>query len=162
MKRVEIRDRDWEKFFRGMMGFFGILFFVIITLLILGPAHAQVVVPPIQDSPPVPWTDIFNDAVEIIKNWKGVSVWISLAGILTMLTQVAKETVLDGLWAKWDQVDGGRKKKKIVIVVLGQLIGILMAIGKGLKWYEALIAGLLTSGGAVAIFHAFKGDQTSQ
>lgn len=108
----------------------------------------------IEDNPPVPISDIFNDAVELIKNWKGASVFVILSGVLTIIIEVGKQTFLQPFWDK-----AGKTVKKIVITCLGQILGIILGLSKGLKWYEALIAGLITSGGAVAIFNAFKGDQ---
>lgn len=46
--------------------------------------------------------------------------------------------------------------KRLIIIVLGQIIGVIGAVWGGAIWYEAIVSGLFVSSGAVAIFEAVK------
>ena len=87
----------------------------------------------------------------------GVENWKSLGGlgicslILLFLISLLKSKFGMGLFKKLDPL-----VKRLVVTLLGQGVGIVGAMYGGAEWKIALVAGLLTSGGAVAIYEVTK------
>ena len=46
--------------------------------------------------------------------------------------------------------------KRVVVVVLGQVYGLLYMVQSGMGWGEAAISGIFMAGGAMAIYEAIK------
>jgi len=95
----------------------------------------------------------------LISNWKamgGLAIGIAFVNIAIM---VLKASWTDK-WFIWDTK--APLVKRAIIIVLGQVAGIMLMIVSGMKWYAAVIAGLITAGGAIAIYEAvapiFKKD----
>jgi len=120
----------------------GIIFFLVLIPVV---AFSQ------ELEQPVPLQTVFEAIATLVKNWKGMSGIGIAAAILTLLVQILKTELLGGLLAKASPF-----LKRLLITVLGQFAGIVIAVNGGLGWIEAVVAGLLTSGGAVAIYEAIK------
>jgi hypothetical protein len=122
--------------------FLGVVFLFIMSTL----AYCQVV-----DDPPVPLSDFFNDIIELVRNWKGMGALAISSAILTLIVHGLRVVALGDLF---DSLRPGIKRAAIII--LGQVQGIVLAISGGMAWWEAILTGLLTSGGAIAIYECLK------
>ena len=95
--------------------------------------------------------DVFEAISLLIKNSKGLSGIGIASAIVVILIQLLKTEMLGNLMNKlppfW---------KRILIVLLGQISGILIGVNSGMGWVNSIIAGLLTSGGAIAIYECLK------
>ena len=99
----------------------------------------------------VPMEDIFKSISSLISNFRGLSGIGIAAAILTILIQFLKTDITGNLMQKLPST-----WRRILITILGQIGGIVIAANGGLGWVDSIIAGLLTSGGAVAIYEALK------
>lgn len=129
-------DRDYRI---GLL-FIMVLFFVLIPFYIFA-----------QESAPVPVEDIFKSISDLVKNYKGMKGIAIASSVLMVLIQVCKTEIMGRLISKANPF-----LNRVIITVCGQICGILMASNSGMSWLEAVITGLLTSGGAVAIYEAIK------
>lgn len=105
--------------------------------LICGVAFAQ----------EVPSVDPLQALADLVLNFKSMSpigIGMALIAILTQLTKVVP------FFAGW-------KYTRFMVVALGQLYAIGYMVSTGSSWLNAAVMGLIASGGAVAIYEAFKG-----
>lgn len=118
------------------------------SLLVVVPMilYAQV-----EEAATVPISDVFNDIAELVKNFKGLSGIGVSSALLAILLQFLKTDLAGGLLKNVNS-----NVIRIIVTVLGQVSGIIIGVAGGLGWLDSVIAGLLTSGGAVAIFEAVK------
>lgn len=99
----------------------------------------------------VPMKSVFESISDLVKNFKGLTSIGVFSAILVIIIQFLKTDVAGNFLKKLTPT-----MKRIIITVLGQVSGILIAVVGGMGWVDAIIAGLLTSGGAIAIFEVFK------
>lgn len=82
---------------------------------------------------------------DVIAQWSSLSVLARAISIVVFGTYLIQKFVTHGKW------------KRLSVTLLGVLSGILMSISEGTEWWKAVIVGLISSGGGVAIYEAFKG-----
>ena len=122
--------------------------FIFVLSLLLFPI---LVLCQVVDDPEVPISDVFNDIVELIRNWKGLGALAISASILSVIVQGFKTKLIG------NPLDALRPGiKRLLIVLLGQVQAIILAIAGGMSWWESILAGLITSGGAMAIYECLK------
>jgi len=97
------------------------------------------------DVSPEPTTTL----LDLIKNWKEMTPLGIGMGLVSMLVQALKSDKLGGLFKNF-------KYKRTLIVILGQIYAIGLMVVQGSSWISAIITGLISSGGAVAIYEAIK------
>jgi len=97
------------------------------------------------------YAGMFTDLVNLIKNGKAMGVLAVMIGGIMLLIRLLKSSIAGGLFAKVNPFI-----QRAIIVILGVAAGILLQIASGMKWYVALVAGLFTSGGAIAIYEVLK------
>jgi len=119
----------------------------LLSLIVPIVCFAQEIVAAVQPST----TDIINAVSSLISNWKALGSIGIVAAIINVIV-----LILSSQWCKgWF----GKKSpmiKRIIIVVLGQVAGVLTIIIGGAGWVDALVTGLISSGGAVALWEALK------
>lgn len=99
---------------------------------------------------PVPDGDPFTTLVMLIANLKSMGPIAIAMAVITILVQGGKAFLGDDF-----------KYKRVAVTILGVAYGIFVSLNNGLGIVEALVLGLVTSGGAVAIYEAIKGIQQS-
>lgn len=121
---------------------------------ILPPTSTGSIIPPTPTISEAPSTasDIIATLVELVKNWKGLGVMGIISGFVVLLVEFAKATFLSSLWAKW-----GTLTQHAVVVTLAWISQILIGVTHGMPWLDSIIAGLVTGGGAIAIYEAVAG-----
>lgn len=98
-----------------------------------------------------PVAQVAEAAYEVIKDAHGMGKLALSIAILNLLIMGLKTHAARG-W--FDRLGPG--SKRLVLLALGQALGILSAIEGGMSPASAIIAGLLTSGGASALYEAAK------
>lgn len=102
--------------------------------------------------PEVPTLSAIADLVMyMIKNWKALGTLGAVSAILSLLIGILRGPWLDGWFAKL-----GQGWKRAIILILGQVLGIIIMLVEGSVWYVAIIQGLFTSGGAILIYETLK------
>lgn len=124
-------------------------FFLIFALSFSGAAFAQEVSSALDQV--VSLDQVAEATVVLVKDGKGMTKLALTVAVLNLLVMLLK-TNLAGQWFS-KQKPG---LKRFVLVVLGQGLGILLAMESGLSPLSAVLAGLITSGGAVSLFEAYK------
>lgn len=119
------------------------VFFTLLCLMLICPLFASETQDPI--------ITIFNSLVELIRNPKGLGVLGCISLSITIIISITKLDFMGNLFQKLNPYI-----QRALVVVLGQISGILIAVIGGVVWYEAIIAGLLSSGGAIAIYEVIK------
>lgn len=119
------------------------LFFVLLILPVVAFAQA------VDES--VPPSDVVNAIVDLVKNWKAWSALAVAAASITIIVQALKTDILGNLIDKMNPF-----MKRLLITALGQVAGIILMVANGKGWIDAVVAGLFTSGGAVAIYESLK------
>jgi len=99
----------------------------------------------------VPIDQVVDATLNLVKDGKGMSKLVLSMGVLNLLVMLLRTAMLS---AYFDKKSPG--VKRFIILVLGQILGILSAVEGGLSPLSAIIGGLITSGGAVALFEAYK------
>lgn len=96
--------------------------------------------------------DFAKDAIELFKLVKGgtAGALVIASAILALLLQLLKLKIIQPLVAK------NRVLTFAITTSLSGIISITGALLSGMKWPEALIAGLVTSGGAMAIYSSWR------
>ena len=94
----------------------------------------------------VPEGDPLASLIALISNFKAMSPIAIGIGVVTIAVQALKAFVGESF-----------KYKRLSVTVLGVVYGVLVSVSNGMGILEALVLGLLTSGGAVAIYEAIKG-----
>lgn len=142
-----------------MKGFrFSCLMFVLIALAVffLGEAFAQLTATAtaVAAAPVAPTANEIMDAIaNLLLNWKVLGPWGICSSIIIIIVMLLKSDWTD-FFFKWSTK--GPLVKQAIIVILGQVIGIMAAISQGTKWPTAIVAGLFVSGGAIVIYNAIK------
>jgi len=99
----------------------------------------------------VPLDVAFKSLVDLVTNYKAMSpIALSIAVVL-VLTSFLKTDLVGGFFKNQSAL-----VKRLIITVLGQVSGVLTMISTGLVWHQAIIVGMISSGGAVAIYEAYK------
>lgn len=97
--------------------------------------------------PEIPDVDTFQQAMTILKNWRTMSPVALGVAVVIFFTALLKKNI------------PGFKYKRLTVTVLAVAYGILVGAQAGLGWAETAVAALLTGGGAVAIYEAWKGTK---
>lgn len=95
----------------------------------------------------VPEVDPIAALVDLIKNWKAITPIGLGIGVVTILVGAIRKFA------------SGFKYSRVAVAVLSAVYGILLAVTEGLGWGDGAIFALLTGGGAVAIYEAWKGTK---
>lgn len=104
------------------------------------------------DSGEIVELDAFAKAViDLVKDYKNLGGLALAMAVLNLLMMLLK-TKLFGQWLD----SRSRNVKKLALVVLGQALGILAAISTGLSPLSAVLAGLISSGGAHILYEEWK------
>lgn len=107
------------------------------------------------DETPVPFGTLLESVGELIKNWKGLSGIGLASSLLALVIQALKTELLGGLLNKAGPL--GPNIRRLIIFVLGQISGIVLSFAGGkFSLVEAIITGLITQGGAVALYEHLK------
>lgn len=112
-----------------------VLFLLLVP--ILAYAVDVVIVPPEGDP--------FQMLLALVMSWKTMGPLAGGAAGIAIVVQVLKNSVGDTF-----------KYKRLAVVALGVVYGVVLAVSKGMGVVEALITALFVSGGAVAIYEALK------
>ena len=99
----------------------------------------------------VPLDEAINATVALVKDYKSMGKLGAAIALLNLLIMLLKTQLLGAWFSK-----KGPKTKRLLLVVFGQAMGILLAVEGGMGPLSAVIAGLITSGGAMAIYEAYK------
>ena len=99
-------------------------------------AFAEGIVPP--DGDPL------ATLLQMLMNWQALSPLAIGASVIVIVMQVMKKYV------------GDFNFKRLLVTLLGVVWGVVTARMNGLGLLEALVAALITSGGAVALYEAVK------
>lgn len=94
---------------------------------------------------PVPEGDPLQSLIGLISQWSTLSPIALGISVIVVLVQAAKAFLGESF-----------KFKRIIITGLGVAYGVGVSLQNGMPIFDALILGLLTSGGAVAIYEALK------
>ena len=132
------------------MKIFNKMFLFMLMILLTTIALAQDGTPV---DPALTLSQLFNMVIDLVTNWKILSGWVITSSILVILIGILKSNLTDALFL-WHTK--GPIIRRAVVVVLGQVLGIILAISTGVTWYSAIIIGLFTSGGAVIIYNVLK------
>jgi hypothetical protein len=100
---------------------------------------------------PVPIKDVFEMIAQLVNNWRSLSTLGLISSVIVLVMQILKTEIMGGLLLKASPF-----LKRLLITVFGQVAGVIVAVSGGLTWVEAIVTGLITSGGAVAIYEAIK------
>lgn len=122
------------------------LIVILFSMLFCMVSFGQVV--PLEDATTA---ELIEQLIHIITNWKAGGTLLGISMIIILLTNVLKSQATGFLFEKL-----GSKTKRIVIVVMGVLTSVITLKLAGTDWISAIVTGLITSGGAVAIYEAFK------
>lgn len=97
--------------------------------------------------------DVAKILVELFTNWSGLGSLGAAMSIIVLVVQVLKWTVLD----KWFEKTHPAVKiiKQAIVYLLGMVYSVLFAVEGGTQALQATI-GLLTGGGAIALYNILK------
>ena len=115
-----------------------------LTFLYSAIALAQEVVQPGLD-------ELGGSLIELAKNWKTLGTLGILIAILNLLIMLLKSKYCKGWFGKQSALI-----KRTLIVILGQAVAILALVSGGASWVAAILAGLVTSGGAITVYEVLK------
>ena len=104
-----------------------------------------------QEEASVPLDVAFKSLVDLVTNYKAMSPIALSIAIVLALTSFLKTDLVGGFFKNQSALI-----KRLIVTVLGQVAGVLTMISTGLVWHQAIIVGLISSGGAVAIYEAYK------
>jgi hypothetical protein len=99
----------------------------------------------------VPLDQAFKELITLVSNYKAMSPIALSIGIVMLLTTVLKTDLVGGFFKNQSAL-----VKRLIITVLGQVAGVLTMISTGIPYTQAIIVGLISSGGAVAVYEAYK------
>lgn len=99
----------------------------------------------------VPLDQAFNELIKLVMNYKAMSPIALSIAIVMLLTTLLKTDLVGGFFKNQSSL-----VKRLIITVLGQVAGVLTMISTGIPFAQAIIVGLISSGGAVAIYEAYK------
>lgn len=92
----------------------------------------------------VPEVNALQALVDLITNWKALTPLGIGSAVIVIVVQLLK------------QFFPSSNVVRLVVVVLGVAYGVLTSLLNGMGIIEALVLGIITSGGAVAIYEAVK------
>ena len=99
----------------------------------------------------VPLDQAFKELIALVSNYKAMSPIALSISIVLLLVSVLKTDLVGGFFKNQSSL-----VKRLIITVLGQVAGVLTMVSTGIVWHQAVIVGLISSGGAVAIYEAYK------
>jgi len=102
--------------------------------------------------------DLIREFAALVWNFRTLGLLGILSAGIGLVMKILKHAWID---AKFDKLDPkkkslGRKIKQLLLVVLGVIAGIITSIVGGVPILEAIMVGLIASGGASAIYGAVK------
>ena len=89
--------------------------------------------------------------VKLVQDWQNLGTMGLLMALLNILIMLLKSRFANEWFKK--QKPG---LKRVILLALGQIMGILVSLQGGMGILESIISGLIVSGGAMAIFEAAK------
>lgn len=101
---------------------------------------------------PVSNEDVFKALLDLLAAWKSGGMLAVMSAVIMFLMQLLKSPILPDAWFSLRS----KAWKRFILVVLGQGAGIVAALVTGGALLPAMFAGLVSSGGALAIYHAAK------
>lgn len=116
---------------------------LLMTLVIMPFVYAQSL------PPSVPESGDIAASINILLNAKALGAIGLGAAIILIVVQFLKSSLFDQIFKSLDP-----KYKRLLITLLGVVYGVLYLIVSGKSGAEAIMVGLFSSGGAVAIFEA--------
>jgi len=97
----------------------------------------------------VPDAEVSKELLNLFMNFKTLGpVGIGMS-VVVVLTQLSKTEIFGKIFKKMEY-------KRLFVTVIGQIYGMLFMVQSGSSWLNAAFIGLLSSGGAVAIWEAVK------
>jgi len=102
---------------------------------------------PIEEGKVYGFKELIDFAVVFIKNVKIMSPISIAMYILVFLLMILNSSFCKGWFGKRSPLI-----KRLIIIVLGQVLSVLFLITSGIVWYHALWGGLIISGGAQLLF----------
>lgn len=97
--------------------------------------------------------DMFGALMDLIVSIKGGGMMAIMISAMMFLMKILKSPIIPDSWFS----NRTRGYKRLVLAILGVAMGIASTIFTGGAMMSAVFGGLVTSGGALAIYHAFKG-----
>jgi len=94
---------------------------------------------------------IGESILNLIRDFKTLGTLGVISAVITIIIQFFKSNLCGNWWG-----DKSSYVKRFVIVLLGQVVAIIGMVMTGSSWLAAVIAGLISSGGAVVIYEALK------
>lgn len=132
------------------VGAWAMLTLVLVSLFQVLVAVAQAAITevvPVDPNHVYTFNEILPMIVDFVKNVKGTSpLIIAMVSINIVIALLSSDFL--GNWF----LNRAPLVKRLIIVVLGQAASIILMISSGIVWYNALLNGLLISGGAILIF----------
>ena len=95
--------------------------------------------------------DPINKIAELITNWKAMGTLAIVSAIIIIIIQILKTKLVGGWFGKRSPL-----MKRAILVILGQISGIVLMVLGGIDWIPAIMTGLVTSGGAMSIYEVIK------
>lgn len=99
----------------------------------------------------VPDAEVSKELLNLLLNFKTLGPLGIGASVIVILTQLLKGDFFGNIFKGLNS-----NVKRLIITVLGQVYGLIFMVQSGSSWGNAAIIGLLSSGGAVAIWEAIK------
>lgn len=112
---------------------------IVLTVLFFLPVLA------FADLPVVPDMDPVASVLALLSNWKSSAPLVLGMGIVSLAVQVLKKFAPEF------------KYKRFLVTALSCAYGVILGVSQGMPPLSVILAVLVTGGGAVAIYEAFKG-----
>lgn len=143
--------RQFNQFFNRIQAILMALSVILFSAMLWAQEVVAPVLPVIQDG--ADGMVLLNAAMALMKNWKLWGIFGSLSVLLMLAMQLVKVSPILGGWLE----KKGAWVKQSVLVILGQLAALcgVLYMGGGHNIGAALV-GLISSGGAVALYEALK------
>jgi len=93
---------------------------------------------------PLPEVDPLSALIELVKNWQAVGLLGGAMTLIVVVVQVLKKSFIDA------------KYSPLIVTVLSVLYSIGHYVAGGMSAVNAVITAVITGGGAVAIYEAYK------
>lgn len=97
----------------------------------------------------IPEGDPLKSIADLILNWGTMKPLALGSSIIVVLVQLMKSELLGKFFDRFEY-------KRVLITILGQAYGVVLLVLNGSTWINAVVVGLITSGGAVAIWEALS------
>jgi hypothetical protein len=129
--------------------FINVLFLALLsTLFISGLVLAQDPAPAVA---PAANQDVAAILLQLVTNWKSSSPLVLAMLGVNLIVGVLKSDSFGNFFKGLNPL-----LKGLIITILGQVAGMLNMVSSGKSVSEAIVFGLFTSGGAVAIYEAYN------